>query len=1205
MHERRRRRWLFALKLTIRVLLGGLLVVLLAVGVGVGYLALEALRLLSSSHQEPYEPVQLTEFPRSRLWSVPLPPLLPLAAEVRRPAPAKVLPLKSFSHLQRLPISYVERRGKFRLERRAHPFETQVPVGKVELGQVTFVSQGTTRDKEISKLWSWQGREFEKMCAGRVGDMWASHPEWIMRWDGSRVEEIPLPEGLNKPSAPTLVEDIWGIWAIWGDTILFYDGLYWYGKGPSLPLVHILGTPYGGFLGTSGWSPRVFWYVRDSLSVLEFAETRVLPAGWVRGHLIALCELSQAQGLLIWESTSVRILITEKALWRDRNSVHVGEGIEKVIFTSDEGTFLYENNRLYLVGAPPPIQAQTLLITRNDKIITASSTASAYLDPKGKWHQDKPAGMLRNLVCLGIHGEAWISREFESERLIGVLRDGLVEPLYLPSRDSIMAFYGGQDTLWVLTTSGQLWFSDGSVWKGYQIPYPIHKADLFWDAAAQSLWITGNHRLLRWRAEGWEIFGLDSVEKVLRDTQGTLWLLRRGKVYRESKPVELPLSSIRYIGQAKQGALWITTDSAVYVLAGNRLWEIDEGPYTPVTVDSKGRLWAEPANAKGKKAIGWEIDSLSDTSLAGKRFSIGSKEGLQGTLYAIGGGDTLWWQGRENRLVGLCADQLEEGVGQLLAGLITYTYAKQATYSYLLVPFSVHRIAKGHWRGKAGFFLLSSEGLFLHPEDELVPLLPPRVRVRWRKDVIPFISKIAANIRMEFELGTTVPSYRNAEDTSELEGVSLEGWGNWPEITAVPFKISYFSRDITFTFAPKGLLLEAPQVEYQYRLLGESTQWSRASSEGKAFFYQLSEGDYTLEVRMRSQGGPWSAPARWSFHVSPPPWRTPIAYGLYVALIVGGVVGYIRYRLAALRRRAAELQAEVEKATATIRTQNEALQAANAELTAQRDLIEAQRQGLIDSLMYARRIQRALLPSTALLSRVFPESFVLFLPRDIVSGDMYWFHNPKGTDTELLLLAADCTGHGVPGAFMSLLTLSLLERSAKEALEIPPGALLDLLSAQIIRMLNPEASEEIKDGFEGVLCRFRRQGGRWVIEYAAARRSFWLVRRGEIIEPPKDPLPVGLSEIPALRGKSFTTHYLELQAGDWLYFSTDGFTDQLGGPEGRRFGIKRFRSLLLEVCALPADAQRAQLHKAFEEWRAAQEIAQVDDVLVIGLRVPE
>ncbi|MCS7163086.1 MAG: SpoIIE family protein phosphatase [Bacteroidia bacterium] len=1200
------RRRLRRLGLLVLGLIGGIvLVVVIVLGHVIGHVTIEVIRLTASSYQEPYEPVERTQLPARLLRSVPFSPPVPLAVRLRLPASARVLPVESLSTLRRLPISCIHQKGKLQIEAHVQPLATRVPVGKIELAQVNFVSYRVTEDKALLKLWSWRGREFDKLTVGRAGDIWASHSEWIMRWDGSRLEEIPLPEGISKGFAPTLVEDTCGIWAIWTDTILFYDGFYWYGKKAALPLTHILKAPSGGFLGAPGWGSKVLWYSCDSLYALEFVGLTVLPAGWIRGRLIALCEHNQSQGLLLWEPPHLRLLLAERDLWRERNSIRIGEGREKVVFTSDKGTFLYEEDGLYYVGPPPPLEVQSLVITRGDRILAANPTARASLDPSGKWHKEVAPTMRRNLFCLGLHGEAWTLREFDGERLVGVLHDGLAEPISLPFQDRITAFYGGPDTLWVLTASGQVWFSNGSVWKGYKLPYPISQADLSWDAAEQSLWITGAHPLLRWRAESWEIFGIDSVERVLRDTQGTLWLLRCGKVYRESKPVELPLPPVRYIGQGEGEFIWIVTDSAVYGLAKNGLWEIDKGSYFPLGTDSKGRLWAEPKSAKGKKVIGWKIHFFHNTPYKAELFSIGPNQGLQGTLYAIGGGDTLWWQGQESRLIGLCAAQLKEGKGKFLAGLLTFTYDKQATYSYLWVPFPVQRVARGHWRGRGGLFTLSSEGLYFHPKGQISPLLPPRLRVRWRENVLPIISKIAANLKNEVELGTTIPSSHDRDTTLDWRGGFLERRGKWPDITMVPFTISYFSRDITFTFAPRGLLLEAPQVEYQYRLLGESALWSRISSEGKAFFYQLSEGDYTLEVRMRSQGGTWSEPARWRFRVSPPPWRTLVAYVLYGVLIVGGVVGYIRYRLAALRRRAAELQAEVEKATVTIRTQNEALQAANAELTAQRDLIEAQRQDLIDSLMYAQRIQRALLPSTALLSRVFPESFVLFLPRDIVSGDMYWFYSPTGGDSELLFLAADCTGHGVPGAFMSLLTLSLLERSAKEALEMPPGALLDLLSAQIIRLLNPEASEEIKDGFEGVLCRFRRRAGRWLIEYAAARRSFWLVREREIIELFKDPLPVGLSEIPALRGKSFNTYSMELQAGDWLYFSTDGFTDQLGGPEGRRFGIKRFRSLLLEVSALPADAQRTQLHQAFEEWRAVRDIAQVDDVLLIGLRVPE
>ncbi|MCX7607062.1 MAG: SpoIIE family protein phosphatase [Bacteroidia bacterium] len=329
---------------------------------------------------------------------------------------------------------------------------------------------------------------------------------------------------------------------------------------------------------------------------------------------------------------------------------------------------------------------------------------------------------------------------------------------------------------------------------------------------------------------------------------------------------------------------------------------------------------------------------------------------------------------------------------------------------------------------------------------------------------------------------------------------------------------------------------------------------------------------------------------------------------MYTLVLVGLILWYIRYRLRTLRHRAAQLQEEVDKATATIRAQNESLQQAYLELAKQKDLIEAQRQDLIDSLLYARRIQTALLPRESILKQFFSKSFIFFQPRDIVSGDIYWFYSPPSLSDmprELYLLVADCTGHGVPGAFISLLSLTLIERVLKEGGEGSPAAILDVLSRQIAHMLNPDAGEVLKDGFEGVLCRFvRSQADRWQLEYAAARRPFWIVRGNTVMELPKDPLPVGLSELPVLRGATFTPQVIDIYPGDLLYFSTDGFTDQLGGAEGKRFGLKRFRTLLTDISRLPFEYQPEQLQETFFSWTQTGNFPQVDDILIVGLQIP-
>ena len=225
--------------------------------------------------------------------------------------------------------------------------------------------------------------------------------------------------------------------------------------------------------------------------------------------------------------------------------------------------------------------------------------------------------------------------------------------------------------------------------------------------------------------------------------------------------------------------------------------------------------------------------------------------------------------------------------------------------------------------------------------------------------------------------------------------------------------------------------------------------------------------------------------------------------------------------------------------------------------------------------------------------------FILYKPKDIVSGDFYYAisHQHPGSDVEkFYLCTADCTGHGVPGAFMSMLNISYLNESIIEKKIASPNLVLDHIREEIISSLNPEGSEEeSKDGMDCILAAFDFKNN--VLEYAAANNSFYIVRNGELISCPADKMPVGMhSDM-----KPFTLRKMDLQKGDIVYSLTDGYADQFCGPKGKKFKYKPLEELLVSNYKLPMDEQKSILNEKFEAWKGNLE--QVDDVLLIGIRV--
>ncbi|MES2761818.1 MAG: tetratricopeptide repeat protein [Bacteroidota bacterium] len=269
--------------------------------------------------------------------------------------------------------------------------------------------------------------------------------------------------------------------------------------------------------------------------------------------------------------------------------------------------------------------------------------------------------------------------------------------------------------------------------------------------------------------------------------------------------------------------------------------------------------------------------------------------------------------------------------------------------------------------------------------------------------------------------------------------------------------------------------------------------------------------------------------------------------------------------------------------------QNHLIQQQKAELQKQKELVEEHQKETLDSIHYAKRIQTALIANSDFITKNIPGNFILFKPKDIVSGDFYWATEHKH---KFYLAICDSTGHGVPGAFMSLLNMGFLSEAIKEKNIEKPNEIFNYVRERLINTISDGGQ---KDGMDGILLCVDKKSN--TLEYAAANNEPVLIRDNEIIELPKDKMPVGKGE----RSESFTAHTIELRSGDILYLYTDGYADQFGGPKGKKFKYRQLNELLLSVKNKSLQDQATTLETAFLNWKGSQE--QVDDVLVIGIRV--
>jgi tetratricopeptide (TPR) repeat protein/serine phosphatase RsbU (regulator of sigma subunit) len=268
---------------------------------------------------------------------------------------------------------------------------------------------------------------------------------------------------------------------------------------------------------------------------------------------------------------------------------------------------------------------------------------------------------------------------------------------------------------------------------------------------------------------------------------------------------------------------------------------------------------------------------------------------------------------------------------------------------------------------------------------------------------------------------------------------------------------------------------------------------------------------------------------------------------------------------------------------------------ANVEILVQKNIIEEKQKEIIDSITYAKHIQTAIMATEEDIKLHFPESFLFYKPKDIIAGDFYFFE--ENVDY-FFIAVADCTGHGVPGALVSVVCSNALTRSVKEFGLSEPGAILDKTRELVVETFK-KSGQDVKDGMDISFCSIQKttKNESKIIKWAGANNPLWITQNNELKEIRADKQPIGQSEI----ASTFSTHALPLHKGDMLFLFTDGFADQFGGPKGKKFKHKQLQNILLSTSNSPVELQKQKLLSAFEEWKGKLE--QVDDVCIIGIRV--
>ncbi len=372
--------------------------------------------------------------------------------------------------------------------------------------------------------------------------------------------------------------------------------------------------------------------------------------------------------------------------------------------------------------------------------------------------------------------------------------------------------------------------------------------------------------------------------------------------------------------------------------------------------------------------------------------------------------------------------------------------------------------------------------------------------------------------------------------------------------------------------------------KFQVYLEGFDDDWRPVSSENEVDFSDLPSGEYVLHIKGANSEYEWTEnPINIVIKIRPPIWMSNYAYAFYLIALIFLVQSIINYRIRHYKNAYKSLE---EKAID------------KKKIEAQKELLSKINQSLTDSIYYAKRIQESILPDEKTIKSALPDSFIYYRPKDLVSGDFYWFFNK---DDKLYVAAVDCTGHGVPGAFMSIIAYDMLKSIVTTTELTCPAMILDQLSKEVITTFKKDEEgfdtrrQSVNDGMDIALCVIDKKNRK--LTYAGAYNPLYLVRNNEIFVYKGDRFAIGYMSNTELH---YSKHELTIEPNDIFYIFSDGYVDQFGGVEGKKFKYRRFRHLLLNIHKLPADDQKAILHQKLEEWMGNYE--QVDDIIIMGMK---
>ncbi len=396
--------------------------------------------------------------------------------------------------------------------------------------------------------------------------------------------------------------------------------------------------------------------------------------------------------------------------------------------------------------------------------------------------------------------------------------------------------------------------------------------------------------------------------------------------------------------------------------------------------------------------------------------------------------------------------------------------------------------------------------------------------------------------------------------------------------------LEYKNNTLKFVFHANSFM-GMNHMKYRFKLDNYTDEWSEWSTLNFVDFKKISEGTYKLKIQAKNMYGFESEILEYDFRILPPWYRSWWAFTLYFITFIFLIYLTIQLSIRRIKNQNIKLEATVKERTSEIATQNQ-------QLEIQKEEIEQKTKDIVDSIVYAKRIQETILPTKERLNSFFNEHFVFYRPKDIVSGDFYWARK-KGNLA--IFSALDCTGHGVPGALVSIVGNAALLRCVNEHKLTEPSEILDKLRDIVVRSFDATGQSDVKDGMDMSLCTLDLDTLK--LKFSGANNECFIIRDKELIELKPDKQPIGKFS----HATPFTQREIQLQKGDCVYQYTDGFVDQFGGERGKKLKSRPFKDFINIISHLSMEEQHEKIKNFFDSW--IENYEQVDDVCVFGIKV--